>query len=139
MAATIRAVLEGIEARLQTIEGLRVTAHVPDKVNIPAAFVGVPPIPQYHGTFRMGRFMIEPTVTVLTSAAYARTGQLALADYADPAGPLSIRAAIEADKTLGGAVDDCIVASFEPLGVVRVGDIDYTAGQFTLRAIATGN
>ncbi len=130
--------MEGIEARLATISGLRVTSFVPDQINVPAAFVGVPPISAYHQTFGMGRFAVDPTVTVLTSAAYDRLGQLALADYANPTGPSSIRAAVEADKTLGGVVDDCIVVDFQPLGLVKVGEIDYTAGLFTLRAIATG-
>ncbi|WP_157251116.1 hypothetical protein [Nonomuraea typhae] len=138
MAPTIAQVMQGIEARLATIAGLRVDDVVPDQINPPAALVGVPPIPTYHQTMGRGRFMLEPTVTVLVSAAVDRAGQLALAGYANPTGPLSVLAAIEGDRTLGAVVEDCIVIDFRPLGLEEVGQIGYYGGVFTLRVIALG-
>lgn len=139
MAPTIRAVMEAVETRLATISGLNADAHTPDQINVPAAFVGVPPIPQYHQSMGRGKFRLDLTVTVLTSNAWSREGQLALADYASPTGTKSILQAIEGDRTLGGVVDDCIVVSFEPLGLVTVGTVEYVGGLFTLQTIATGN
>lgn len=138
MAPTIRAVIAAVEDRLQTIAGLNTYVHTPDQVAVPAAFVGIPPIPQYHQTMGMGRFRLDLTVTVLTSSGWSREGQLALADYVDPRGDKSIRAAIEGDRTLGGVVDDCIVVSFDPAGLVVLGPVEYVGGVFTLQTIATG-
>lgn len=138
-APTIAEIMQGIEARLATISGLRVAEYVPNQVNPPQAYVGVPPIPRYHATMGMGRFEIEPTVTVLVSANLDRAGQLQLAGFANPTGDTSIRAAIEGDKTLGGKVDDCFVVSFRPLGPVEVGLIGFYGGIFELRAVAIGS
>lgn len=142
MAPTIEQVMDGIEARLATISGLRVSDVVPDSVNVTgnaaAAIVGVPPIPSYHVTMGRGRFSLEPTVTVLTSAEYSRIGQKKLAGYANPTGATSIVAAVEGDKTLGGVVDDCIVVDFRPLGIEEAAQIGYFGGVFTLRVQASG-
>lgn len=137
-APTIEQVMLGIETRLKTITGLRVAEYKPDQINPPQAIVGVPPIPEYRTTMGRGVFTVEPTVTVLVSAAYDRTGQLKLASYANVSGPSSIPAAIEADRKLGGVVDECWVLSFEPLGMEDVGIIGYYGGIFQLRAVAKG-
>ncbi|MEU8055710.1 hypothetical protein [Microbispora bryophytorum] len=138
MAPSIIEILEGIESRLATIPGLRTSEIVPDQVNPPIAVVGVPPISNYHATMGRGKFALEPTVTVIVSSAMDRSGQRALAEYANPTGDKSIVAAIEGDKTLGGVVDDCIVVSFDPLGLESVGAVDYYGGLFTLRVVASG-
>lgn len=138
-APTIKEVMEGIQARLQTIDGLRITAYAADQINPPSAMVTVPPIPQYHATMKRGRMTLDPSVIVLTSAALDRVGQLDLADYANPTGAKSIIAAIEADPTLGGVVDNCKVISFRPLGMQEVGMIGYYGGIFELKAVADGS
>lgn len=131
---SIRQVLEGIEARLLTV-GLRATAHVADNVSPPAAVVGVPDVESYEEAYGRGKYNLAPTITVLTSAALDRTGQLALADYASLTGPLSVFAAIEADRTLGGAAEDTRVESFRPLGLDEVGRIGYYGGIFTVTVL----
>lgn len=138
MATTIAQIMEGIEARLETIPGLRASAIVPDQINPPMAIVGVPPIDSYRATMRRGIWVVEPTVTVLVSAALDRAGQMLLAEYASVSGERSIPAAIEADRTLGGVVDDCIVDSFRPLGAEEVGAITYYGGVFGLQVAASG-
>lgn len=139
MAATsIVAVMKGIETNLKTIPNLVTDYIVPDGVTPPIAVVGVPAIPNYHSTFAHGRFAIDPTVTILTSKAFDRTGQEMLAGFADPAGANSIHAAIESDRQLGGACDDCIVTDFRVLHIEEVGSIGYYGGVFTLHVIARG-
>lgn len=139
-ATTIAQVMTGIATRLATIDGLRTTADgtAPDQINPPQAIVGVPPIPQYHQSMAMGRFRLEVPVYLLVSAALDRTGQLQLAGFADPAGATSVRAVIEADRTLGRVVDDCVVQDFRPLGAEEVGAIGYYGGVFTLLIYAQG-
>jgi hypothetical protein len=138
-AVTLEQIMQGIEGRLATIEGLRTNDIAPDQINPPVAIVGVPPVPEYHATMQMGTFRVAATVTVLVSAALDRVGQLKLAGYANPAGSTSIRAAVEADKTLGGLSGvNCIVRSFRPLGLEEVGVIGYYGGVFELFVIASG-
>lgn len=138
-ATTIHEVMLGIETRLATISGLRVSEILPDQVNPPQALVGPPDIPEYRTTFRRGLFTVNPTVTILVSAAYDRTGQVNLTKYMDVSGPQSIPAAIEGDRTLGGKVAECYVASFQRLGMEDVNKIGYYGGVFTLFCRAKGN
>lgn len=130
--------MAGIETRLATISGLRVNDVAPDQINPPAAFVGVPPIPNYRLTMGRAKYLIEPTITVLVSAAWDRAGQLRLAGYANPTGSTSIITAVEGDKTLGGIVSDCVVDGFSPLGMEEVGLIGYYGGRFSLRVVLDG-
>jgi hypothetical protein len=134
--ATLEAVMQAIEARLDTIEGLRVSDTVPGQINPPQAIVGVPPVESYPtGLQRHQRPTLAPTITVLTSLAMDRVGQLALAAYADPIGARSIPATLAADPTLGGIVSDCMVTRFDPLGLEEVGLLGYFGGRFTLRVL----
>jgi hypothetical protein len=136
---TVLEIMQAIETRLDTIDGLRVSDTIPDQINPPQAIVGVPPIPDYRRTFGgTGQLMIEPTVTILVSAALDRVGQEKLASYVDKTGASSVFAVIEADKTLGIAGVECLVKSFQPLGLQDVGLIGYYGGIFQLTCIATG-
>lgn len=141
MSATrIRDIMAGLAARLATIDGLRTTkdGSAPGQINPPEAIVGVPPIEQYHQSMAMGRFKLEMPIHLLVSGALDRIGQLQLADFADAAGPTSVRAAIEGDKTLGGAVDDLMVIDFRPLGLEEVNSIGYFGGVFNVLVIGRG-
>lgn len=137
--ATIAEIMTGIETRLATIPDLRVSSYVADQINPPQAIVGVPPVPDYRLAFGpVGELRIEPTITILVSAALDRVGQAKLATYVDKTGAQSVFAAIEADKTLGLTDVDCTVKSFQPLGLQDVGVIGYYGGVFTLACLATG-
>ena len=137
--ATIEQIMQGIEARLETIEGLNVTSYMADQINPPQAIVGVPPVDDFRRSFgSAGELQISPTVTVLVSAALDRVGQIKLASYVDKTGASSVFAAIDADKTLSLEGVDCTVRSFQPLGLKDVGVIGYYGGVFTLFCLATG-
>lgn len=132
------AVMKGIEERLATIPDLRTSAYVADQINPPQAVVAVPPIDNYRMSFGRGTFSIRPQIYVFVSAALDRVGQQALAEFANPAGSRSIAAAIEADRTLGGVVQECVVESFRPLGFEEVGQLGYYGGVFEIRVIGSG-
>ena len=138
MAPTVVQVMDGLEARLATIPGLRVSDVSPGQINPPCAVVGVPDIPDYRLTFSNGYAALTFTVTVFTSAALDRVGQKALAGYADFTGAGSVRTAIEGDKTLGGVAQDVTVDSFRPLGLEDVAAIGFFGGVFAVRVITTG-
>ncbi len=133
--ASLQDIMQGVEVRLATIPGLRVGGTIPGQVNPPQAVVGVPPVDDYVTGLGGPRPTLAPTITVLTSSAIDRVGQLALAAYADSEGASSIPAAIAADPTLGGVVGGCQVRSFRPLGIDEVGVIGYFGGEFTLRVL----
>lgn len=132
---TIRAVMLAIEAALQTIPGLQASGVKPEQITPPAAIVGVPPVDDYQQAYARSKYELRPTITVLTSTALDRPGQLALADYVSLSGSLSIPAAIHADPTLGGAAEAAEVVSFRPLGIEEVGRIGYYGGLFLLRVM----
>lgn len=136
---TILEVMQAIESALDNITGLRTTEFIKDQMSPPFAMVGVPDIPDYHGAFRSGSMTISPRVYVFTSAVVDRIGQAKLAAYANPVGAESIKAAVEADNTLGGVVAQVVVKSFRPLGAEEMGAMGYYGGVFDLYVVATGN
>lgn len=137
-APSILAIMQGIETRLETISGLQVFYYSPGSITPPTAIIGLPSIPNYFLTFGRGHWSISPTVTVLVSAAMDKTGQEALAAYANHTGSLSIAAAIDGDGTLGGIVEYCNVTDFRPLGMEEVGQVGYYGGIFGLEVGAQG-
>lgn len=135
-ATTVQQILTGIETRLATISGLRTRDIAPDSIQVPCAYVTIPPI-DYWLTFGSGgNYTLDPVVTVLVSASMDRVGQALLASYADPYGSGSIPQAILADRELGGLVEDCIPTNFDPLGLQEVGAIGYYGGTFKLKVVA---
>jgi hypothetical protein len=139
-APTLQQIMEALETACATISGLRHSAIVNGQISPPHLMVGVPPVEDYHGTMASGYLLTEFPITIFTSSAVDRVGQLLLAEFANPTGARSIKAAVELDKTLGGVVDDCYVTSFRPLGLVNVGapDAQYLAGTFQVKIIAKG-
>lgn len=131
-------VMQGVAARLLTIQNLNVSTAMPEQVTAPHACVGVPPVTEYHSTMARGLFSLAPTITVFTSIGDGYNGQLLMSKLASPTGDWSIRSAIEGDRTLGGVVSDCVVMSFEPQGLEDVGGQQFYVGVFTLQCIAPG-
>lgn len=138
-APTVLDIMRGLETRLATITGLRVSDIAPDQINPPQAIIGIPPIESYHAAMRRGLMTFDPSVYVLVSATLDRIGQEQLAGYANPTGATSIVEAIYGDKTLGGVAHDCIVRSFRPLGLEEVGQIGYYGGVWEIHVVAAGS
>ena len=137
--STIEDVMSGISTALRTITNLRVEELFEGDINPPVAVVGLPTVTTYHSSMARGHFELEPTITVFTSQAVNRVGQLTLAGYANPSGATSVRAAIEADKTLGGKVSDCTVQGFRPLDLEEYAAFGYFGGIFNLYVITRGD
>lgn len=137
--ATVTQIVEGIETRLKTIQGLNVTDYVPEQVNPPQAFVDVPEIDYRMSFSPTGLRSIKLTVTILVSASYVGH-QKKLLPYIDQTGASSVFAAIEADKTLGLPDVECVVGPgpYQRLGLQDVGLIGYYGGVFQLTCLATG-
>ena len=137
-APTLVQIMTAIQTALDSIAVLRTTPYIPEQVNPPQAVVGVPPIPEYHKAFKHGMMELDFTILLIVSKAYDRVGQTALGEFADFTGTNSIHAAIEADQTLGGVVNDCFVVGFRPTPIQEVGALSYYGGEFTVRVLAKG-
>jgi len=128
---TLQTVADGLEARLATVSGLRVFDHVPDVFNTPCVFV-LPSDIAYWGSFAGGNVEQSWTATVVVGRTSDRASQRSLNAYMGYDGATSIRAAIEADRTLGGACDTCIVTSAQNIRMLSQGDASYLAVDFSI-------
>lgn len=120
MAATVSEIMTGIKGRLATVSGLRTSDYLPDNVNPPVAITALDSI-EYHQAARGGAAVHELTVTVIVGAASERAAQGRLDGYLSYSGDTSIRAAIEADKSLGGVAQTCIVNSAGGISAIEIG------------------
>lgn len=139
MAIDLEVFLTNLETRLKTIDGLNVSFEPPNAITPPYAWIGMPPLPNYHMTMNKARIELRPTITLLVSKAQTRSGTLALARFANPTGAQSISACLEGDRTVAGTTEEFVVESFRPLGEEDVGALGYWGGQFTVLCVARGN
>lgn len=134
----IQAVMKALKSRLLLIDGLSVQVAQTGNVNPPYAFLGPPTVESYRRSFSGAKMTIQPTVTILTSATFDEIGVTRMLEYMAPTGDKSLVAIIEADRTLGGVVEDTRVISFEPFGPQEYGAVGYYGGTFNLEIMASG-
>lgn len=121
--ATIDEIRAAIGTALKTIPNLRVPDRITETIDPDAAHV------RYSGTLydssiSRGSDDLAFTIQVFTSKASDR-GQDALYEYCDGSGARSIKAAIEADDTLGDVVNFAEVTEAKEPGRVTVGAADF--------------
>lgn len=131
MTATITEVCEGLATRLDTITGLRAFAYQPDQLNAPIAFPMLDSV-QYHRTMRTALTEQQYTVTVIVCRADTGAAIKEVQPYIAASGAYSVKAAIEADTTLGGKVDDLTVTSATGIQRVQAEDGEYLSVDFTV-------
>lgn len=131
MAATVVQVLDGLVTRLRTIDGLRAYDRPADITAPPTAFVLLESV-DYQNAFALG----DPRMTLTVTAVVARTSDRAayerLSEFLAPTGVRSIRAAIEADRTLGGVCQTLLVQRADNIRMISQGDADYLAADISL-------
>lgn len=132
--AEIRAALA---TAMGAIPGLSARPYTKDIADVPVAMVGGPEI-EYDKTFGRGHDDYTIPVMVLCSKVSDEDSQARLDSYLDPFGSSSIKAAIEADSTLGGVVEDLRVVSTSDYGVHEVGGVHYLAGLLMVHVMAPG-
>ena len=136
MPATVSQVKDGLKTAIQTISGLRAYDYQPEQVNPPFAYPVLTEI-RYHETgMGLGGVVMDFTVTVVVSRQSERVAQDTLDGYMAMTGASSVRAAIEADRTLGGVCDDLIVVSAGNLIQVDANDTLYLAVDFKVTVYA---
>lgn len=133
--ATVSGIRAGLATRLATISGLRVSATIPDQPNPPQAVVSLDSI-DYDKAFNRGHDEYRWTVTLVIGRVSERTAQDRMDTYLAPSGASSIKTAIEADQSLGGAAVAVRVTSVVGVQSVTVGDITYLAANVAVLVYA---
>lgn len=124
MPATVSQVMTGLKNRLATISGLRAFAFQPDYINPPTAFPTLNEV-SYHGAMGGGDVVFDGLIQVIVGGVSDRTTQGLLDGFASYSGASSIRAALEADKTLGGVAQTLVVNRSLGIRRMNIGDADF--------------
>jgi hypothetical protein len=124
MAATATQVLTGLKNRLATISGLRTFSYQPSQINPPIAFPVINQV-NYHRAMGGGLVVFDCVVYVIVGRYTDDRANQDLDDYLAFSGAKSLRAAIEADETLGGVAQSLTVASSTDITSVSQGDAEF--------------
>lgn len=126
-----------LKTALSTITGMRIFDYVPDSTNIPTnnAFAIVGQLSMnYDYTLNRGFDSATCQIIVVVGRMSEKDGQSRLDGLLASSGSTSIKAAVEADKTLSGAVQTLRVVSASP-GTITSANIDYLSYQYSVELI----
>jgi hypothetical protein len=130
--ATTTAIYTGMKTALEAITGLRVYESVPAALNqLPSAII----IPEdFDPLVTMGGNVFKYTVRIVLFAGSVSTAQAfkTANNWLDPTGATSVLAAVNADATLGGAVDCAFIRSAGIVQREEFGSGDVVAAEFLL-------
>lgn len=112
-------------ASLSDIAGLRTKTYQPEDLSIaPIAYPSLQTV-TYHRAFQGGDVVMEWAVSVIVGRWTDRTAHALLDNYLSYDGASSIRAALEADVSLGGVVQTMIVQSSSNISSVTQGEQEF--------------
>lgn len=117
---TPNGVRAGLGTALDTITGLRVFDYVPDSLSPPAAVVE-PLEVDYDEAMKRGLDFYRAFILIIVGRMSDRSSQDRLDAYVAGSGASSVKAALEANRTLGGACSTLQVTSARPREVVVSG------------------
>lgn len=115
------------------IPGVNATPHAPAALEAPAFYPGESEI-DYDQTFAKGVDDIQVTCYLMTSFSDDKDGQ-ALLDCLVGRGPESIKVALEADRTLGGACSDMTVRRMQAYRTYGSGTDTFYGAQLIVRVV----
>lgn len=137
-APTVAELREGLRARLDTIPNVQASAYMIANPSPPALEV-VPDEIDYDLTMGRGGDTWRFIVRCYASAASDIGGQKRLDTLLAPAGASSVKAAVEADATLGGKAEDTRVVSATGYRIFqRAGGPELLGCEWTVEIIASG-
>ncbi|MEV2240580.1 hypothetical protein [Micromonospora sp. NPDC049891] len=117
---------------------LNTYGYVPDSVAVPCFYVGGVEI-DYDVTMGRGSDELSVTCVVLVSANSDASGQEQLDAYLNGSGASSLKAAIEADETLGGECFTLAVSRAQGYGFHKVGTTDYLGAELVVNITGDGS
>jgi hypothetical protein len=133
--ASITNIRTGLATRLATITGLRTAATMPDLPNPPIAIV-IPDNISFDDTFHRGMDTLTFRIFLVVGRADERTAQNSLDAFCATSGATSVKAAVEGDRTLGGAAYDCRVTNMRSYGSVLISETTYLSCEFVVLVYA---
>jgi hypothetical protein len=126
---SISTIRDGLATNLGTISGLRTAADLPDNPSPPIAVVALNNI-QYDQAMNGGLVIYTFTITVIVGRVSERSAQNKLNAYAST-GAGGVKAALQSDKTLGGAAYDVQLTEMTNVGAINLGEQQYMAAEFS--------
>lgn len=136
--ATVSDIQSGLMGVLDNVVS-RVLGNDRDVVSVPLgglAVVGLPTSVEYDFTFQRRADTYTFTVRVLSGRQSERAAETLLAEFISGTGTNSIKAAFNANETLGGVAETMRVVSAAQLGSYVYGEVEYLGVEFTIEVIA---
>lgn len=130
--ATHLEVHEALADAVGTISGLRMFDYVPEQV-VNRTVVLLHTGTDYHAAMGNGLVLMSFDVVLFLERQSARASQQALRDFIDVTGAYSIKAAIEADRTLGLTNTDAVVDSVDQPSYEDVSAAQWLTVRFSVR------
>lgn len=118
---------------VESVNGLRSSPTVPDNPRPPIAVV-MPERVEYDLNGSRGADTYFFSIIVLVGRADDRVSQNKIDTFI--VGAQSVKKAVEADRTLGGAAQTCRVTGANNYGSIPVGEVLYLSVQFSVEVIA---
>jgi hypothetical protein len=129
---------EAIAEKLATIPGLRALPYVPATPAPPMAAVGQWTA-EYDTTLARGYDTYRFTVRLFVAPVSDRASQELLDSFCASSGTNSVKAALEADQTLGGVASTCRVVRIGPAPlVIPAGNQEFIGADIEIEVLAAG-
>lgn len=136
MTAAIYDISNALVARLQEVPGLRVSGHPVETPNPPQAVVKLNAVEYHGGTMGGHGIVYRYQVGLAFGRSNSRGGWEQVERHLSPDGEHSVRAALLADQSLGGAATSVAVGDATDIGTVAQQDASYIV--CTLEVIVRG-
>jgi hypothetical protein len=124
MAGNLSDIRKGLSGQLSLVRGLRVSEHVPEQLNPPAAVITRAEV-DYTQAMSGGLTMWSMQVQLVAGRMADQQSQRQIDAWLSWDGDQSVRQALEADRTLGGNCQTSRVTTAEALATIQVGDSEY--------------
>lgn len=133
--ATVLERLTGVVGPAETTVTVTVYPRLPGQINVPAAVIT--PGTGSFITYRTSNVSHDLTldVTLFVQRGQDRSATDLLDYFLADIGDLSVYAAVDADSTLGGVVDDARVVDARDWGVFTFGEISYLGVVFSVEVL----
>jgi len=131
---SITAIRTELASNIGSISGIRTYADIPDNPAMPAAVVTLANV-NYDQSFQRGLVEYNFIVTVIFGRIATASAQRNL-DALISTGSRSLKAAVEADRTLDGNAYDTRVTEMSNVQSATIGDITYLTADFAVTVYA---
>lgn len=124
MAGLLSDIKKGLSDALANVPGLRVAEQIPEQINPPVAVISRSAV-DYTQAMSGGLTEWTMQVELIAGRMAEQHSQRVIDGWLSWDGQTSVRKAIEADRTLGGNAETCIVTGAQTLHSLSVGDAEY--------------